>query len=82
MDDFETKRKEFEMSVTVVDMEIAVQQREWERALIERKNRMLRAAADPLVPLSLSARLVEFVRRNRAQEAVLARPEESSKAAA
>ena len=72
MDDFEAKGKKFEMNVTVVDMEIAVQQREWERALIERKNRMLRAAADPLVPLSLSARLVEFVRRNRAQEAIKA----------
>jgi hypothetical protein len=69
MDVFEATRKEIEMNVSIVDMEVAVQQREWERALIERKNRMLRAAADPLVPLSLSARLVEFVWRNHAREA-------------
>ena len=57
------------MGVTIVDMQVAVQQREFERALIERKNRMLRAAKSPLVPLSLSSRVVEFVRRNRSQEA-------------
>ena len=70
------------MNVSIVDFQVVVQQREWERALIERRNRMLRAAKSPLVPLSSSSRVVRFVRHHRADEAVPARPEESGKAAA
>ena len=53
------------MYVSMADMEAVVQQREWERALIERKNRMLRAAQMPPLPVSWAARVFDFRRRSR-----------------
>lgn len=70
------------MSVSIVDFRVAVQQREWERALIERKNRMVRAAANPLAPPSRPGRLVAFVRRNRGAVIDPVRPDGAGKAAA
>jgi hypothetical protein len=59
------------MYISIADMEAAVQQREWERALIERKNRMLRAAQLPPLPVPWAARVFDFGRRSRKSDSAL-----------
>jgi hypothetical protein len=70
------------MHLTTSDLQAAIQQREWERALIERQNRMLRAASMPLPPRSFAAKLIDIGRRSRAIEAAQAESGTANVAAA
>ena len=62
------------MYPSVMDMQATVEQREFERAQIERKNRMLRAAALPPLRIPLTVRIADRVRRTKSI-APSARPE-------
>jgi hypothetical protein len=50
---------------SIIDMQTVVQQLEYERGLIERRNRMLRAAELPPFRFPWSTRIAEFAGRTK-----------------